>query len=80
MAFGIPVVAADIPSVREIGAGAIDLVPSDDPAALATALEAVLCDPAKRAAMSAAGRRRSSEFSWETMTARIVDAYRLAVS
>lgn len=80
MAYGVPVVATDIPSVSEMGGGAIDLVPSGDPAALATALEAVLRDPAKQAAMSEAGRRRSNEFSWEKMTARIVDAYRLALS
>jgi glycosyltransferase involved in cell wall biosynthesis len=80
MAFGIPVVATDIPPVSETGGGAIDLVPSGDPVALAAALEAVLRDPAKQAAMSEAGLRRSAEFSWEKMTARIVDAYRLALS
>jgi glycosyltransferase involved in cell wall biosynthesis len=80
MALGVPVVAADIPSVRELGGGAIDLVPAGDPAALAAALETVLRDPAKQTAMSAAGRRRSSAFSWEQMTAQIVDAYRMALS
>ncbi len=38
---------------------------------------AVLRDPGRQASMSTAGRLRSAEFSWEKMTARIVDSVSL---
>jgi len=62
-----PVIAADIPVVRElISAGADgELVPVGDELALAEAVEALLADPAKRARLGAAGRARAeSEFGW----------------
>jgi glycosyltransferase involved in cell wall biosynthesis len=52
-AAGLPVVASDLPSVRELAAA--ELVPPRDPAALATALEA-LHDPDRRAELAARGR------------------------
>jgi rhamnosyl/mannosyltransferase len=52
-------------------------VPPADPAAMAVALSALLDDPARRAAMGAAARRRvREEFSAELMARRTLEVYR----
>lgn len=71
MAAGVPVVHSDAPALVEVAGGAGVTVPRDDAGALAAALRAVLSDPATAQAMSAAGRRRAEQFSWER-TARQV--------
>jgi glycosyltransferase involved in cell wall biosynthesis len=63
MSSGKPVVATDIPGCRE---AVVDgetgfLVPPRTPEALAAALERLIADPALRARMGAAGRRRVEE-------------------
>lgn len=80
MALGAPVLAADIPTINEIAAGTVELVPPADPVALAEALERLLNDPERRAELSAQGLARAADFTWEKMTDRIVGAYRLASS
>ena len=69
-----PVVAADIDAVRSLIRDGIDgdLVPVDDDRALADAVEALLADPARRAAYGHAGRHRvEAELSWS----RIIDQW-----
>jgi len=62
MLAGVPVLASDIPGVRQplaqTGFGA--LVPSADPSAIAAALRRLLADPPDRAAGAAAARRAFS--------------------
>ena len=73
MACGLPVVATRVggtPEVVEDGISGL-LVPPKDPAALATALVALLGHPARRAAMGAAGRDRvATRFSEADMIRR----------
>src|SRR6185437_10915026 len=65
---GIPAVVAD----GDTGL----LVPADDPAALAAALNSLLADPARAAAMGAAGRKRAlAEFSWDAIAAQTAALY-----
>lgn len=79
MALGAPVLAADIPTIREIGGdGGVDLVPPGDPAAFAEGLRALLADADRRAALAARGLSRAAEYTWSGMTDRIVAAYRTA--
>ncbi len=65
---GIPEVVAD-------GATGL-LVPPDDPAALAAALNELLRDPGRASAMGRAGRERSvAEFSWGAVAAQTAALY-----
>ncbi len=63
MTQGVAVVASDIPAVREVAGGAAVLVPPDDPAAWADAIEGLLGDEAARARLGRAGVDRCGRFS-----------------
>jgi len=66
---GIPEVVSD----GETGL----LVPPDDPAALAVALNALVGDPARAAAMGRAGRERAvAEFGWQAIAAQTAALYK----
>ena len=79
-AAGKPIIATDVGGTREIfplGAGAADLVPPDDPQSLAHAIRTLMLDPARRAALSAAARRRAEDaFGSERAVAGLVRHYR----
>jgi alpha-maltose-1-phosphate synthase len=48
----------------------------DDPAELAAALNSLLADPDRAAAMGAAGRKRAlAEFSWDAIAAQTAALY-----
>jgi glycosyltransferase involved in cell wall biosynthesis len=78
MAAGLPVVATDVPGTREVvvpGSTGI-LVPPEDPAALADALERLHGDPALRAGMGDAARARAERrFSIAQAVERHAAAY-----
>ncbi|HEX5501332.1 MAG TPA: glycosyltransferase family 4 protein [Thermomicrobiales bacterium] len=77
-----PVVAADFGGFREVvrdGETGL-LVPPQDPAALAAAVDALLADPARRRAYGVAGRRDvAARFSWDAVVGRVLDAYEEAI-
>jgi glycosyltransferase involved in cell wall biosynthesis len=78
MALGLPVVATDIPPVREVvDAGASALVyPDDDPAALERALDTLLGDAALRERFGRRGREIfESEFTMAASADRTVALY-----
>lgn len=83
MACGVPVVATDVASVSEVvedGATGY-VVPSLDPAAMATSINDLLRDPDRRRAFSIASRQKSEErFSLETYTETHLRAYDLAIA
>jgi glycosyltransferase involved in cell wall biosynthesis len=70
MVQGTPVVASDIPPLREVGGDAARFVAVDDPEALADALQSLLSDAGARAALVARGLDRAQHYSWE----RCIDA------
>lgn len=60
---GVPLVATAVGGVPDLVGGAAELVPPDDPAALALAVERVLGDPVRAETMRRAGRERAA--SWQ---------------
>jgi glycosyltransferase involved in cell wall biosynthesis len=80
MGHGLPVVASDLPSVREIGADSILLVPHGDHRALADAIAGLLADKERRRALGAAARARAERFSWAAMAEDVVKAYETAMA
>ncbi|GAA2020684.1 glycosyltransferase family 4 protein [Nakamurella flavida] len=63
-AAGVPVISSDAPALVEVAGGAAVIVRREDPAALAGAIEALLADPERQAAMAARGRERAAGYSW----------------
>lgn len=82
MAAGRPLVASDLPGYRTVATDGRQgrLVPPGDPVALATAIGALLDNPALRDAMAADGRRTVADYDWSRVAARVADAYREARS
>ncbi len=81
-ASGLPVVATDVGGIPEI---VVDgetglLVPPEDPASLAKALERLIGDPGLRSRLGAAGRLRIEElYRWDRCVDRMEQVYRRAV-
>lgn len=77
LAAGRPIVATDIPGVREAveGAGA-GIVTPVDAGAFGAAISELLRDPRRRAAMGEAGRRAAVErYSWRSVVERTVPLF-----
>ena len=79
MEAGAPLIASDLPSVREVVDGAAELVPPDDRGALADALARLAGDAQRREELAAAGRRRAADFTWARTADKVVRAYRAAL-
>ena len=71
MACGTPVVATDVPALREAAGGAATLVPPEDEAALAMALRRLIVDPDARARAREHGLRRAAALTWEDSARRL---------
>lgn len=79
MAAGLPVIASDFPGFREIleDGRCGRLIPPQDPAALAAAIEWVFAHPDEAAAMGERGRRRVEQlYTWQAESTKLVDLYR----
>jgi len=80
MANGLPVVASDLPVHREICASAAHYFPRFSPEELANQIALVAGNPELSAQLSANGRQRACDFSWEKHVRQVVDlAARLKV-
>jgi phosphatidyl-myo-inositol alpha-mannosyltransferase len=77
MAAGVPLVASDIPGYRSVARDGAQgrLAPPGDVPALATAIGALLDNPALRAAMAAEGRRTVEAYDWAVVARRAVAVY-----
>jgi glycosyltransferase involved in cell wall biosynthesis len=79
---GLPVIAGDIPPLREVVREGIDgLHAANEPRAIADAVLALLRDPERARRMGASGRERlAREFTWPAVAKRTESAYLAAVS
>jgi alpha-maltose-1-phosphate synthase len=78
MACETAVVASRVGGIPEVVAGSQTglLVPPDDPASLADALNTLVRDPGRARAMGRAGRERAlTEFSWDAVAAQTAALY-----
>ena len=73
-----PVLASDIPALREISGDGAQLLPLDDVAAWAQAIRRVLTDPDWGDELRARGRATVARYSWETTARGVLDVLREA--
>ncbi|PWW24606.1 phosphatidylinositol alpha-mannosyltransferase [Geodermatophilus normandii] len=81
MAAGAPIVASDLDAFTRVladGAAGV-LVRRGDSAALARALSDLLADPARREALSAAGRAAAAGYDWQVVARRVLAVYETVV-
>lgn len=76
MHHGVPVIASNIPSTKEVAQNAAFLISQNDVAAFTQGLESLLLDSALRDRYIEAGKRRESEFSWEKCAQQTLQALR----
>jgi glycosyltransferase involved in cell wall biosynthesis len=80
MAHGIPAVVGNAGALPELAGGAAVLVDPGDVASIAGGLERVLADGSLRAKLSAAGKVRATDFSWERAASLTRDVLRRIAS
>jgi glycosyltransferase involved in cell wall biosynthesis len=73
MAAGRPIVASDLPAIREVLHHEVDalLVPPGDPAALAAAIRRVAGDPALAGRLAARARAAVTDYGWDRRAERL---------
>ena len=75
MASGAPILASDVPAIREIlGESEAAFVRPDDPAALAARIRAVLADDPAAQERAQAAERKARDYTWEKRAARVLAA------
>ncbi len=80
MACGVPIVSSDGGALPEVVGDAGIVVPAGNSEALAEGIARLLRDPAERARLADAGRRRILEkFSWEVAAGEMVAFYRSVI-
>lgn len=77
MAEGVPVVASNVTCLPEVLGEAALLVDPEDPTAMGEAIASILRDGTLAQKMSAAGRRRAAQFTWEDCAVHHLQLYKL---
>jgi glycogen synthase len=75
-AAGCALVLSDIPTLRELWGGAAEFYNPCDSAQLHAALNVLIADSEKRAALAAAAQQRAAEYGVDTMAAAYAKVYR----
>jgi glycosyltransferase involved in cell wall biosynthesis len=78
MACGCPIVASDIPPLREVTGGAALLIPPGDVERLAVALTEIVNSPQLRSSLGKQAEKRASDFSWDRCAEETLQVYRHA--
>lgn len=79
MAAGVPVIASDIPALREVG-GSAAVYAQPNANAFAEAIHSLLTEPKRIVALVAAGREHVKQYSWERAAAETLTVLYDAVS
>jgi glycosyltransferase involved in cell wall biosynthesis len=79
MAAGVPVIAADIPVIRELAGDAVLYPSAGDAGGWAEAIQALAGDPTLRRTLVEAGRTRTARLTWDRTAERTLAAYDLAL-
>ncbi len=80
MASGVPVLASHSTALPEVASDAAELLPPESVDAWATALQRLIDDPLRRAALVSAGLARAQSFRWEDAAAVLLDNARALFS
>ena len=80
MASGVPVIASDIPAIREVAAGAARLIDPLDVDAWAEAIADLDADQTARVELSRAGKDRAARFTPRRTAELVAAAYRRALA
>jgi glycosyltransferase involved in cell wall biosynthesis len=75
MSAGAPVVCSALPELVEVGGPAVVTVHPVTPNVLAATVQALLDDAPRRAALSAAGRRRAEAYGWPAVATAVDGVY-----
>ena len=79
MKLGTPVIATERGAVPEVMGTAGIMVEFGKPAAMAAAMQGLLKDPARRAALASHGQAQAMRYSWRRCAELTVEAYQLAL-
>ncbi len=82
MRAGVPVVASRVGGIPDVVVDGVTgvLVPPRDDVAFAAALDDLLTDPGRRAAMTAAALDRAADYAWPRLAERVLGVYRAALA
>jgi len=75
MACGAPVLASDVSSLPEVGAGTAVLLPPHDPSQWTHHMARLLADPEQQASMRQAGYQQVQRFSWQKAAQQLLTIY-----
>lgn len=78
MSVGCPVIASDIPAIREVVGSAGLLVEPASAPAITAAMQRICDDATLRSELRAQGLERARDFSWDKAAAQTLDIYREA--
>jgi glycosyltransferase involved in cell wall biosynthesis len=79
MRLGVPSIVSDAGALPEVCGDAALKVSPDDAFALTLAIERLLDDGAERERLTAAGRARAAQFTWDACAQQTLDVYRAAI-
>ena len=77
---GVPVVASDLPVLRELAGDAVLYAPPLDPEAWVRQVERLLDDPELARTLAGAGRERAARYTWERAAELHVEVFREAAA
>jgi glycosyltransferase involved in cell wall biosynthesis len=80
MAIGLPVIASDLPVLREVGGDAALWFDPRDEGSMAAALRRVATDPEAMHRASRAGLVQAAQFSWQRVAQETLAVFRAALA